>query len=175
MFCKKGVLRNFTKFTGKHLCQSIFFNKVAGPVTLFKKRLWQRCFPLNFVRFLRTPFLKEHLWWLLLRGDIIFKSKDIADTSNEFFGSTVESLGLYMWTKGSKAFPGYARDVSIDNNLMKCVNYPSIRKIKQNLSITSKFLFQPVSVNNVKQVIKDLILCFHHTGSLWLRSIFHIG
>ena len=24
---KKGVLRNFTKFTGKHLCQSLFFNK----------------------------------------------------------------------------------------------------------------------------------------------------
>ena len=24
---KKGVLRNFTKFTGKHLCQSVFFNK----------------------------------------------------------------------------------------------------------------------------------------------------
>ena len=26
----KGVLRNFTKFTGKHLRQSLFFNKVAG-------------------------------------------------------------------------------------------------------------------------------------------------
>ena len=25
VFCKKGVLRNFTKFTGKHLCQSLFF------------------------------------------------------------------------------------------------------------------------------------------------------
>ena len=28
--CKKGVLRNFTKFTGKHLRQSLFFNKNAG-------------------------------------------------------------------------------------------------------------------------------------------------
>ena len=27
---KKDVLRNFTKFTGKHLCQSLFFNKAAG-------------------------------------------------------------------------------------------------------------------------------------------------
>ena len=26
----KGVLRNFAKFTGKHVCQSLFFNKVAG-------------------------------------------------------------------------------------------------------------------------------------------------
>ena len=28
-FYKKGVLRNFAKFTGKHLCQTLFFNKVA--------------------------------------------------------------------------------------------------------------------------------------------------
>ena len=59
VFCEKGVLRNFTKFTGKHLCQSLFFDKVTGlrPVTLLKKRLWHRCFPVNFVKFLRTPFL----------------------------------------------------------------------------------------------------------------------
>ena len=30
MFCNKGVLENFTKFTGKHLHQSFFFNKVAN-------------------------------------------------------------------------------------------------------------------------------------------------
>ena len=28
VFCKKGVPRSFTKFTEKHLCQSLFFNKV---------------------------------------------------------------------------------------------------------------------------------------------------
>ena len=50
VLCKKGVLRNFVKFTGKQLCQSLFFNKVAGlrPATLLKKRLWHRCFPVNF-------------------------------------------------------------------------------------------------------------------------------
>ena len=47
MFCKKGVLRNFTKFTGKHLCHS----------------LWHRCFTVSFVKFLRTPFYTEHLLW----------------------------------------------------------------------------------------------------------------
>ena len=30
VLCKKGVLRIFTKFTGKHLCQSHFFNILAG-------------------------------------------------------------------------------------------------------------------------------------------------
>ena len=41
VFCKKGVVRNFTKFTAKHLCESLVFNKVASlrPATLFKKRL----------------------------------------------------------------------------------------------------------------------------------------
>ena len=68
MFCKKDVFRNFAKFTVKHLCQSVFFNNVTGlrPETLLKKRLWHRCFPVNFAKFLKTSFLTEHLWWLLL-------------------------------------------------------------------------------------------------------------
>ena len=56
---KKVVLRNFEKFTGKRLCQSLFFSKVAGlrPATLLKKRLWHRCFPAKFPKFLRAPLL----------------------------------------------------------------------------------------------------------------------
>ena len=71
-FLIKGVLRNFAKFTGKHLCQSLFFNKVAAlrPTTLLKRRPWHRCFPVNFTKFLehlfcRTPLgdcLPERLW-----------------------------------------------------------------------------------------------------------------
>ena len=30
LYCLKGVLKNFVRFKGKHLCQSLFFNKVAG-------------------------------------------------------------------------------------------------------------------------------------------------
>ena len=60
---KKDVLRNFTKFIGKHLCQSLFFNKVSGlrPTTLLKKKHWHRCFNVNFVKFLRTLFYIEQL------------------------------------------------------------------------------------------------------------------
>ena len=32
------------------------------PATLSKKRL--RCFPVDFAKFIRTPFLTEHLQWL---------------------------------------------------------------------------------------------------------------
>ena len=45
------------------------YNEVAGleHATLFKKRPWHRCFPVNFVKFLRTRFFKERLRWLLLK------------------------------------------------------------------------------------------------------------
>ena len=33
---------------------------------LLKKRLWHRCFPVNFVKFLRTPFLQNTSGRLLL-------------------------------------------------------------------------------------------------------------
>ena len=66
MFSKKGVLRTFAKFPGKHLYQSLLFNKGLRPATLLKKRLCHRHFPVNFVKFLRQPFLTEQLQWLLL-------------------------------------------------------------------------------------------------------------
>ena len=77
---RKGVLRYFTKFTGKNLCQSLFFTKVAGPrpATLLKKRLWHRCFPVvcnfiekealamvfsyEFCEISKSTFSAEHLW-----------------------------------------------------------------------------------------------------------------
>ena len=37
VFCKKSVLRNFAKFTGKHLRQGLYFNKVAGLASNFIK------------------------------------------------------------------------------------------------------------------------------------------
>ena len=57
MFTKKGVLRNFAKFTEKHLC--------LRPAKIKKKRLAQ-VFPVNFAKFPKTPFFTEHLRWLLL-------------------------------------------------------------------------------------------------------------
>ena len=52
------VLRNFAKFTGKRLYQRLSFNKFAGQLYL-KKSLWHSCFPENFAKFLRTPFLQN--------------------------------------------------------------------------------------------------------------------
>ena len=68
VFCKKDVLKNFAKSTGKRLCQSLFFNRVVGlrSATLLKKKLWHRCFPVNFAKFLRTPFVQKTSGQLLI-------------------------------------------------------------------------------------------------------------
>ena len=54
MFCKKRFLRNFATFLKKR-------GSGLRPATLLKKRLWHRCFPVNFAKFLRTPFLPTRL------------------------------------------------------------------------------------------------------------------
>ena len=52
VFCKKGVLRNFTKFTGKHLCQSPFFNKYGLFFNFFcvNECIFPFLFPARFAR-----------------------------------------------------------------------------------------------------------------------------
>ena len=54
---KKGVLRNFAKFSGKYLCQSLFFHKITGlrPATLLKKTLAQ-VFSCDFCKISKNTF-----------------------------------------------------------------------------------------------------------------------
>ena len=63
------VLRNFVKFTGKYLCQSLSFNKVAGLTQAYNfikiLRLWHSYFPVNFTKFQTTPLLQNISGWLL--------------------------------------------------------------------------------------------------------------
>ena len=60
VFCKKGVLGNFAKFIGKHLCQNLFFNKVAGlrpePCNFVKKETLAQVFSCEFCEISRNTF-----------------------------------------------------------------------------------------------------------------------
>ena len=72
---KTGVLKNFVKFTEKHLRRSLGFNKVAGlqAGAISRKRLRHRCFPVNFAKFFRTPILQNKSELLLLRFEEVSK------------------------------------------------------------------------------------------------------
>ena len=63
VFYENAVFRNFTKFTRKYLCQSLFLNKLASlmPATSLKRRLCHRCFHVSFKKFLRTLFYRTPL------------------------------------------------------------------------------------------------------------------
>ena len=64
---KKGAVRNFAKFTGKQLCQSLFFNKVAG---------------LEFCKISKSMFLQNTSRRLLLLYLFLFhKGKDTSAIS----------------------------------------------------------------------------------------------
>ena len=68
VFCEKYVLKNFAILTEKHECWCFFLIKLqfVRPVTLIKKGLQHRCFPVNIAKFLRTPILKNICEPLLL-------------------------------------------------------------------------------------------------------------
>ena len=66
MFCKKNCSRNSAKFTGKHLCQRLFF----------KKESLAQVFSCEFCEFLRTPFLQNTSGRMLLTSFMTPKAKE---------------------------------------------------------------------------------------------------
>ena len=59
---KKGVLINFVKFTGKHLCQRLFFKKVAGlGLNFIKKETLAQVFSCEFCEISMNTFFTEHI------------------------------------------------------------------------------------------------------------------
>ena len=68
----------------ENTCARISFLIKFRPATLLKKRLWHRCFRLNFAKFLRTPFLTEYLWSLLLHQEIYFSVRKTNRLLNDF-------------------------------------------------------------------------------------------
>ena len=70
----KRLFWKISQNSQENTCASLFFNKVAG--------LWP--FPVNFVKFLRTPFSIEHLWWLLLEEELNFSKHWIQDWMTQY-------------------------------------------------------------------------------------------
>ena len=84
MFYKKGVLKNFAKFIGKQLWQSLLFNN------FIKKEALAQAFSCEFCEIFKNTFFTDHLW---------------ATASNNF--KLEDKLGFtsnYISLQGSKFF-----------------------------------------------------------------------
>ena len=92
----RKFLTTFTKFTGKHMCWSLFFNKVVDfisyrnqlldllckskywflyeirPSTLFKKRLQHRCFTVIFVYCGSQVLTKNDIIYCISHSEIFY-------------------------------------------------------------------------------------------------------
>ena len=101
---KKGVLKKFAKFTGKHLYWSLFFHNVTSQklATLLKERLHYRCFPVHFAKFLRTPFSENTFGRLFLQNLFVrvIRNKWLLLNSN----IAPLMFDLCLWFKKMKMF-----------------------------------------------------------------------
>ena len=63
---RKKVFLKISQTSQENICIWVSFSIKLRPTTSFKKRLWHRCFPVNFVKPLITPILKNICERLLL-------------------------------------------------------------------------------------------------------------
>ena len=89
--------------------QSLFFNKVAGLKILLKKRIWLWCFPVNYVKFLRTPFLQNTSGRLILFRTIC--RHPTMDVLKVVLGHTFSDIDIKHTIKVF-LFPGIQRSFS---------------------------------------------------------------
>ena len=71
MFFKKDAFKNFAKFTGKQLCQSIVLKTLQASVSacnFIKKETLAQVFSCEFCEIFKSTFFIEHLRWLLLNN-----------------------------------------------------------------------------------------------------------
>ena len=99
---RKGVLRNFAKFTGNHLCQSLFFNFI-------KKETLTQVFFCDFWEIFKNTFLTEHL----------------RPTATYFF-KLQANLGDTCRRKVKLAFPRYCKQT----NLKDVYSWKKMRSLK---------------------------------------------
>ena len=99
---KKKFWKNWNIHYWAYLCQTkvtsfliINENEDSGKT---KKGLWHRCFPVNFTKFLRTPFLTEHIRWLFLQcASERAHYQCITTFSNSWIKRWTLSQCLYHW------------------------------------------------------------------------------
>ena len=92
MFFKIGAFKEFTIFTAKNLCWSLFLVKF--------QRLQHRCFLVNNPDFLRITIFIEHLWCLLECRAITLKQVQVA--SVVFLSCSFRKIFLNSWSIGRR-------------------------------------------------------------------------
>ena len=126
---KKGVLRNFIKFTGKHLCQGLFFNKVEHRIYRTPSVAASSSL-MNVKGDLTKVEINEHLI-KIFRGNvylctIVYKLKMFIPNINYAFKIHCHSgeSAIRLFTKSRIIDPLYSRTLTFQKNLSYLLESP---------------------------------------------------
>ena len=122
-----------------------------------KETLARLCFPVNFAKFLRTPFFIEHLSWLLLPR------------------FTIKS-GIKVYKSNIQGEPLSLLEIFFDNfeqRLGQNSEWKSIRSWVPQWSVLGLFLFL-ISINDMSDIILLICKIFNDDTSLFLE-VLHVN
>ena len=129
----------------ENTCARVSFLIKLRPATLLKKRLWQRCFCINFAKFLRTPFLQNTSGRLLLFRYIYF-GKSAVKVLIKYRGSN----WYYYASANSTSQSGeYHENKGFNNDKFKSLKEPNLSGrtfffVKMKIKVL-KFFFEKLS------------------------------
>ena len=84
--------------------------------------------------------------------EIINESTKVPNVFNSYFESVTETLDFFYWAPEPY---DQAKD-SVESIIQRFSHHPGIIKIKQNINISKKFSFTPVTADTVKNIINGL-------------------
>ena len=126
-------------------CKKEFLDNLKTKNNL--KSFWHKCKP-----YFSNKHSKGDSYILSIEKDeLLLKIKKVADVFNSYFQSFTHSLDLCKWHLGSTD-QIYDR---IDRIIDSFRFHPSIKNIKRNYKINSKFSFKPVSEEFVKDIVNN--------------------
>ena len=136
MFYKKQCSVKFYKIHRKTPVSESIFNKVAGlrPATALKKN-WCSCFPVNFAKFFKTSFQKNHSGPMLLKLPIMVSILFYKINLTELLQENIDTLSLTFNLVISRF----------------TVSRPLVPKVN------SKFEILPVKIFNLKQKANQIL------------------
>ena len=113
VFCKKCVLRNFVKPTGKHLSQSLFFNKVAG------------LNPCSSISHFHTPWKRQKTYGFTIALKLTY-SKNKLYKSLDYWSRDILNFDFLEKSLGIVSPPYFLYDFSTKMFLMLySINWPN--------------------------------------------------
>ena len=96
MFWRKRVFRNLAKFIGKHLCQSLFLNKVTDLACNFlKKQTLALVFSCEFHEISQNTFFTEHIRTTASQNGGPEESVERYSTENHMWPKLATSLKIW--------------------------------------------------------------------------------